>query len=343
MFEFTWPWIFLLAPLPWVLRRLLPAADSGEAALKVSFLGELESLAGRRAKANLPAWRQQIPFVLLWLLLLCAAARPEWVGEPLPLPASGRDLLVAVDVSGSMSYVDMHWDDEEVDRLTLVKHLLGDFIEGRRGDRVGLILFGSQAYLQAPLTFDRRTVRTWLDEAVIGIAGKNTAIGDAIGLAVKRLRQRPADSRVLVLVTDGANTGGEIEPMTAARLAAAEGVKIYPIGIGADPQQGGVLGMFGLNPGLDLDEPTLRGIAELTGGEYFRARDSEELRAIEATLDRLEPVAQQATLARPALALYCWPLGAALLFSLLLTIRELWPQLQQQRSRLMPRLHRRPR
>lgn len=339
MFEFTWPWIFLLAPLPWLLRLLLPPADSGEAALKVSFLDELETLAGRRARARLPAWRQQAPFALLWLLLLSAAARPEWVGEPLPLPASGRDLLLAVDVSGSMEYADMRWEDEEVSRLTLVKHLLGDFIEGRQGDRVGLILFGSQAYLHAPLTFDRRTVRTWLDEAVIGIAGKNTAIGDAIGLAVKRLRERPADSRVLVLVTDGANTGGTIEPLTAARLAAEEGVKIYPIGIGADPQQGSVLGLFGFNPGLDLDEPTLHAIADATGGEYFRARDSAELRAIEAGLDRLEPVVQQPTLARPALALYPWPLSAALLLSLLLVSRELWPQ----RQRVSPRLWRRQR
>jgi len=341
MFEFAWPWIILLAPLPWLLRLLLPAADSGEAALKVSFLGELEGLAGRRARANLPAWRQQAPFALLWLLLLTAAARPEWVGEPLPIPASGRDLLIAVDVSGSMAYADMRWQDEEVDRLTLVKHLLGDFIEGRQGDRVGLILFGSKAYLQAPLTFDRRTVRTWLDEAVIGIAGKNTAIGDAIGLSVKRLRQRPADSRVLVLVTDGANTGGEIEPMIAARLAAEEGIKIYPIGIGADPQQGGIAGLFGLNPGLDLDEPSLRAIAEVTGGDYFRARDSAELRAIEQQLDRLEPVAQQPTLARPALALYAWPLSAALLLSMLLVGRELWPQLRQRLSPLAQRPWRR--
>jgi Ca-activated chloride channel family protein len=341
MFEFAWPWIILLAPLPWLLRLLLPAADSGEAALKVSFLGELEGLAGRRARANLPAWRQQAPFALLWLLLLSAAARPEWVGEPLPMPASGRDLLLAVDVSGSMTYADMRWQGEEVDRLTLVKHLLGDFIEGRQGDRIGLILFGSKAYLQAPLTFDRRTVRTWLDEAVIGIAGKNTAIGDAIGLSVKRLRQRPADSRVLVLVTDGANTGGEIEPMIAARLAAEEGIKIYPIGIGADPQQGGIAGLFGLNPGLDLDEPSLRAIAEVTGGEYFRARDSAELRAIEQQLDRLEPVAQQPTLARPAQALYAWPLSAALLLSMLLVGRELWPQLRQRLSPLAQRPWRR--
>nr|WP_288454895.1 VWA domain-containing protein [uncultured Pseudomonas sp.] len=330
MFEFAWPWIFLLAPLPWLLRLWLPAADSGEAALQVSFLGELENLSGRRARLQLPPWKKQVHFALLWLLLLIAAARPEWVGEPLPLPASGRDLLIAVDVSGSMDYADMRLGEEDVSRLTLVKQLIGEFIDGRTGDRVGLILFGSQAYLQAPLTFDRQTVRTWLDEAVIGIAGQNTALGDAIGLAVKRLRQRPADSRVLVLITDGANNGGQIEPMTAARLAAEEGVTIYPIGIGSDPQQGDNFAAFGMNPSLDLDEPSLRAIAELTGGEYFRARDQRELQHIEATLDRLEPVAQQPTLARPAQALYAWPLAAALLLSLLLVVRSLWPQLRQQ-------------
>ncbi|NRH29504.1 VWA domain-containing protein [Pseudomonas sp. MS19] len=330
MFEFTWSWVFLLAPLPWVLRWLLPTADSGDAALNINFINELEGLSGRKARTALPSWRRQARFILLWILLLSAAARPEWVGEPLPLPASGRDLLVAVDVSGSMEYADMRWNDEEVSRLTLVKNLFGSFIEGRTGDRVGLILFGSQAYLQAPLTFDRQTVSTWLNEAVIGIAGKNTALGDAIGLAVKRLRERPAESRVLVLVTDGANTGGQIEPLVAAKLAAEEGVKIYPIGIGADPKSGGLLGMFGFNPGLDLDEPTLNAIADLTGGQYFRARSSDELRAIEETLDRLEPVEQKPTLARPAKALYAWPLGAALLLSLLLALHELWPQLQRQ-------------
>ncbi|MDO9320813.1 MAG: VWA domain-containing protein [Pseudomonas sp.] len=328
MFEFTWPWIFLLAPLPWLLRRWLPVAESGEATLNVSFLPELEALAGRRARANLSAWQQQLPFALIWLLLLLAAARPEWVGEPLPLAASGRDLMVAVDVSGSMEQRDMQWQGQDVDRLSLVKHLFSDFIEQRRGDRVGLILFGSQAYLQAPLTFDRHTVRTWLDEAVIGIAGKNTAIGDAIGLAVKRLRQRPANSRVLILITDGANTAGAIEPLTATRLAAEQGVKIYTIGIGSDPDAG-LLSMFGLNPGSDLDEPTLKAIATQTGGQYFRARDADELEEIKASLDQLEPVAQQATQARPALALYCWPLSAALLLSLLLVARELWPNIQR--------------
>ncbi|AMB87555.1 BatB protein [Pseudomonas agarici] len=331
MFEFAWPWIFALLPLPWLLRLVLPVADSGEAALKVSFLADLEILARRRARINLPGWRQQLPFLLLWLLLLMAAARPQWLGEPLPIAASGRDLLVAVDVSGSMEFPDMHWQDEEVSRLNLVQHLLGDFLEGRQGDRVGLILFGSKAYVQAPLTFDRRTVRIWLDEAKIGIAGKNTAIGDAIGLALKRLRQRPAQSRVLILVTDGANNGGEIDPITAARLAAEEQVKIYPIGIGADPQQSASLSMLGLNPSMDLDEASLKEIAQITGGQYFRARDGNELQLIRRTLDTLEPVAQQPTQARPVHALYHWPLAIALVLSLLLVIREHWPDKMLQR------------
>jgi Ca-activated chloride channel homolog len=331
MFEFAWPWVFALLPLPWLMRLILPVADSGEPALKVSFLGDLEGLARRRARINLPGWRQQAPFVVLWLLLLTAAARPEWLGEPLPIAASGRDLLVAVDVSGSMDFPDMQWQDEDVSRLNLVKHLLGDFLESREGDRVGLILFGSQAYLQAPLTFDRRTVRTWLDEARIGIAGKNTAIGDAIGLALKRLRQRPAQSRVLILVTDGANNGGEIDPLTAARLAAEEGVKIYPIGIGASPEQTGSKGMLGLNPSLDLDEPALKAIAQTTGGQYFRAHDGAELQAIKQTLDQLEPVAQQPTQARPTQALYSGPLALALFLSLLLVIQERWPDNALQR------------
>ncbi|CAM3500521.1 BatB protein [Pseudomonas floridensis] len=325
MFELVWPWIFALLPLPWLMRFLLPMADSGEAALKVSFLNELEGLSGRRAKANLPAWRQRSPFLLIWLLLLMAAARPQWLGEPLPVAASGRDLLVAVDVSGSMDYPDMQWKSDEVSRLVLVQHLLGDFLEGRQGDRVGLILFGSQAFVQAPLTFDRRTVRVWLDEAKIGIAGKNTAIGDAIGLALKRLRLRPANSRVLVLVTDGANNGGQIDPITAARLAADEGVRIYTIGIGSDPDKNGIQGLLGLNPSLDLDEPTLKDIAGLSGGQYFRARDGDQLEKIRVTLDSLEPVAQQPTQARPAQVLYQWPLSAALLLSVLLVIRGLWP------------------
>ncbi|KPW32525.1 von Willebrand factor, type A [Pseudomonas coronafaciens pv. atropurpurea] len=331
MFEFAWLWVFALLPLPWLMRAVLPAADSGEPALNVSFLNELEGLSGRRAKANLPVWRQRAPFLLIWLLLLIAAARPQWLGEPLPVAASGRDLLVAVDVSGSMDYPDMQWKNDEVSRLVLVQQLLGDFLESRKGDRVGLILFGTQAFLQAPLTYDRQTVRVWLDEAKIGIAGKNTAVGDAIGLALKRLRMRPANSRVLVLITDGANNAGQIDPLTAARLAADEGVKIYTIGIGSDPEKNALQSALGLSASLDLDEPTLKEIARLSGGQYFRARDGDQLEKIRVTLDSLEPVAQQPTQARPALALYQWPLAAAVLLSVLLVLRALWPNNALQR------------
>jgi Ca-activated chloride channel family protein len=264
--------------------------------------------------------------MLVWLCLLLAAARPQWLGERLPIPASGRDLLVAVDVSGSMDYPDMQWQGQSISRLGLVQRLFGEFIEQRRGDRVGLILFGSQAYLQAPLTFDRRTVRTWLEEARVGIAGPNTAIGDAIGLAVKRLRDQPAQSRVLVLITDGANTGGTLAPLTAAQLAADNDVTLYTIGIGALPGQARGLGVFALAPGLDLDEPGLQTMAELTGGQYFRAHSSAALQDIGQTLDRLQPVAQQSLPARLTRELYAWPLAAALLFSLLLVVRVIRPQ-----------------
>lgn len=329
MLEFAWPLIFLLAPLPWLLRRVLPPADNGEQVLQVGFLDDLASLSRRRASRGLPGWRQQLPYALVWGLLLLATARPQWLGPPLPLPASGRDLLVAVDVSGSMDYPDMQWQGENVSRLALVKHLLGDFLESREGDRVGLILFGSRAYVQAPLTFDRHTVRTWLDDAQVGIAGQTTAIGDAIGLAVKRLRLRPADSRVLILVTDGANNGGHIQPLVAARLAATEQVRIHTIGIGADPEATAANAAVGLNPTSDLDETALQAIASATAGEYFRARDGRDLQGIGEALDRLEPVNQQPTRVRPVDELYQWPLAAAVVLVALMVCQRLLPLLRR--------------
>lgn len=325
MLEFAWPLIFLLLPLPWVLRRVLPPAETGEQVLQVGFLEELATLSQGRVSRGLPGWRQQLPYALVWLCLVLACARPQWLGPPLPMPATGRDLMVAVDVSGSMDYPDMQWQGESVSRLSLVKHLLGDFLEARQGDRVGLILFGTQAYLQAPLTFDRRTVRTWLDEAQVGIAGQTTAIGDAIGLAIKRLRARPADSRVLVLVTDGANNGGHISPLTAARLAAAEQVRIHAIGIGADPTVPVAGAPLGISPRNDLDEAALQAIASATGGEYFRARDGHDLNAIGQALDRLEPVDQQPTRVRPIQELYHWPLAMGVMATAVLMMRRLLP------------------
>lgn len=324
MFEFVWPWIFLLAPLPWLARLLLPLTHANETALKVSFLDELQQLTGNvRRRDRFFSRHRSAPFLLIWLCLLSAAARPEWIDKAAPIATSGRDLLLALDVSGSMEYADMQWNGQPVKRLELVKQLFGEFIEDRHGDRIGLILFGSRAYLQSPLTFDRKTVAAWLREAMIGIAGNSTAIGDAIALGIKHLRQYPGQNRILVLITDGASNSGQIDPMTAARLAAGQQVKIYTIGIGADPGAGDHMGF---NPSFDLDESSLRAIAEITGGQYFRARNTDELRRIEMTLDRLEPVELYSIHARPSKALYVWPLASALLLSLILAGRSLWPR-----------------
>jgi len=218
-----------------------------------------------------------------------------------------------VDLSGSMEEQDFVINKRSVDRLTAAKMVAADFINRRVGDRVGLILFGTQAYLQTPLTFDRKTVMTLLNEAVIGLAGDNTAIGDAIGLAVKRLKSEQANSRVLVLMTDGANTAGEVSPLKAAELAAANHLKIYTIGIGADEMI--VRSFFGnrkINPSVDLDEKTLIKIAESTGGQYYRARNTDELNNIYMRLDELEPVEKDKQYFRPRSELYYWPLSLAL-------------------------------
>jgi len=253
---------------------------------------------------------------LVWLLLIAAAVRPQWVGEIDTLPVTGRDLLLAVDISGSMDTQDMVLENRVVNRLVAVKQVAGEFIQRRRGDRVGLILFGSRAYLQTPLTFDTETTATLLGEAEIGLAGRETAIGDAIGLAVKRLREDSASDRVLILLTDGANTSGEVQPLQAAEFAAREGLTIYTVGVGADEMM--VRDFFGsrvVNPSADLDEETLQTIAERTGGRYFRARDAAGLAEIYRLLDELEPVESDVEAIRPVDELFYWPLGLAYLLA----------------------------
>lgn len=320
MIEWLWPWVFALLPLPWLVRRYLTALPSRTGALRVPDLAQFGDLSqhGHAARAH----RRLRPALLwlAWLALLAAAARPQWTGEPVGLPTSGRDLMLAIDISGSMNTEDMVIEGQVVDRLTAVKTVAGDFIGRRQGDRIGLVLFGSNAYLQAPLTFDRVTVRALLDETPIGIAGGKTAIGDAIGLALKHLKDRPAESRVLVLLTDGANNVGEVAPDKAAELAATADVRIHTIGVGAESMR--LPGFFRdrvVNPSADLDEDTLRGIAERTGGRYFRARDTEELEEIYRLIDGLEPAEQEARTFRPVRVLYYWPLGiGALLMAFVL-------------------------
>lgn len=315
MFEFEWPWLFALAPLPWLARWLLPpAARASAAALKVPSITDFELLAGAAGVTPGRAhWRLWLASVA-WLCLVAAAARPQWLGEPIEVPVSGRDLMLAVDLSESMRETDFVLDNRPVDRLTATKAVAREFIARRIGDRIGLILFGQQAFLHVPLTFDRATVQQLLDEAVIGLAGRQTAIGDALGLAVKRLRDQRATHRVLILMTDGRNTAGEVEPLRAAELAASTGLTVHTIGIGADEAiQRGFFGSVRINPSADLDEATLKSIAAKTGGRYFRARDLAEFRQIYAELDRLEPIEHAGEHFRPATPLFHWPLAAAVL------------------------------
>jgi Ca-activated chloride channel family protein len=263
--------------------------------------------------------------IIIWLALLVAAARPQWIGEPVGLPTSGRDLMLAVDISGSMKIPDFSVNGREVTRLEVVKTAAGEFIGRRIGDRVGLIVFGSQAYLQTPLTFDRDTVKSMLSETEIGLAGKETAIGDAIGLAVKRLKEQPSGSRVLVLLTDGANTAGEVSPVQAAALAKEQGIRIYTIGVGADRME--VPSFFGtqtVNPSRDLDEDILRQLAHNTGGLYLRAKDTAGLTRVYEELDRLEPATTDTELFRPIAELFIWPLGLALGLSCVLVVSFVW-------------------
>ena len=325
MMDFLWPMAALAMPLPLLVYLLAPKANRQEAALQVPFFASVsswETATGARAGSLL----RRLLLILIWSALVLAATRPQWIGEPVSLPTSGRDLLLAVDISGSMGTEDMEHLGAMTDRLAVVKHVVGDFVERRKGDRLGLILFGTRAYLQTPLTFDRNTVRTLLTETPLGIAGGKTAIGDAIGLAVKRLQARPAENRVLILLTDGVNNVGEVDPVQAAKLAAREGIRIYTIGFGAEELVvPGFLFQRKVNPSAELDVATLTRIADLTGGSFHRARSTEELSRIYAALDQLEPVEQAPETYRPIRALYWYPLAAALALSMLLAL--LHPQM----------------
>jgi Ca-activated chloride channel family protein len=316
MIHFAWPWLALLAPLPWLHYRLRRAADPRIGGGYLPFLeaiGPVAAADALGASRTTRAW-----FTALWMLLVLAAMRPQVLGEPLPVPATGRQMLLAVDVSGSMATPDM---GEGATRLQSVQRVAGQFIDGRHGDQVGLILFGTQPYLQAPLTPDLVTVHRFLNEAVVGIAGPETAIGDAIGLAIKRLRANPQDTpqvgngsvkqAVLVLLTDGESNAGAVPPLEAARLAKEAGLRIYTIGVGAVPQAG----FFGTRGNNDLDEDTLKSIAKTTGGEYFRAADVDALRKVYHRIDQLEPAAGHEQWLRPAQEWFSLPLGIALALS----------------------------
>ena len=305
MLSFAAPWAAGALLLPLLLRWLLPPAPA-PAALRLPIAAELLALQGEASGQQ--RWRvPAICAVLAWIALVAAAMQPQWLGEPVALPASGRDLMLAVDVSGSMDERDMRVAGQRLNRLQAVQLLAGDFISRRQADRVGLVLFGRQAYVYSPLSLDRATVAALLAEAEVGLAGRETAIGDAIALAVKRLRDSPASDRVLILLTDGVSNAGNVQPDKAAELAAQSGVRVHTIGFGGD----GGGGLFQLRR-AEIDEAQLQRIAEATGGRSFRARNTDELEQIYSLLDQIEPVEVDQRSFRPQRALFHWPLAAAL-------------------------------
>ena len=330
MWSLAWPWALLALPLPIIFRFLLSEAKGlSEAGLRVPSIESFSTLRDRSGTEQLLNWRFWLA-TIAWLLLVLAAARPERIGEELDVPVAGRNLMLAVDLSGSMDQKDFELGGRRVDRLTATKAVASDFIERREGDRIGLILFGERAYLQVPLTLDRETVNVLLMEAFIGLAGEKTAIGDAITLAVRRVHEQEEDGdQVLVLLTDGANTAGEIQPVKAAELAQQVGLRIYTIGIGAEQLEVSSLigGRRRINPSADLDEDTLTKIAQLTGGRCFRATDTASLQDIYKLVDELEPVEEPESGFRPVKSYYYYPLGLAVLLVGLMSVVSLLQRL----------------
>lgn len=330
MIEFAWPWLLLALPLPWLAVRLLPAQAHRGSRLRLPHPG-LDALWQNNADARRtirPRWWA----LLIWALLCVAAARPQTLDDAVQPPRSGRNLMLVVDLSGSMGQADMRLGGRIVDRLTAVKAVVGDFLQRRVGDRVGLVVFGDRAYAITPLTFDRNAVREQLADTVVALAGRETAIGDAIAVAVKRLRQQQEieqtdGEQVIILLTDGVSNAGSLSPARAATLATAESIRIHAIAFGGEGGEG-LFGIFRGSSNTNIDEAGLRAIAEQTGGSYFRARDTAELAGIYAQLDRIEPAAQAGLPERPRNERYQIPLAIALL---LLLVALFWPQRDVQR------------
>ncbi|MGR5148003.1 vWA domain-containing protein [Photobacterium alginatilyticum] len=315
MFEFSWLWAWLLLPLPFLVYRFSKPAVQPVAIR----LPKLPDGIGQQQPDT--RWRKAI-MAIAWCCLLGALARPVWYGDPIEINPEHRDMLLAVDLSGSMSIEDMVTSGgDNIDRLTAVKQVLNDFIGKRKGDRLGLVLFANHGYLQTPLTFDRNTVQEQLGRTVLGLIGQSTAIGEGLGIATKTFIDSEAPQRVIILLSDGANTAGVIDPVEAAELAARSNVTIYTVGIGAEEmQQRSFFSTRTINPSQDLDEKMLANIANMTGGQYFRARNPQELENIYQLIDQMEPINTAQQTWRPRQELFRYPLAIALLFSLIIAI-----------------------
>lgn len=322
MFEFSWPYAFLLLPLPWLIALAKPSPAKQPLRLRMP---SYATIAAGGSISSKQSRYLSIPEAIIWIALVIACANPTYLDEPVVLPSEGRDIMLAVDLSDSMREEDMAYQGNYIDRLSVVKAVLADFVEQRQGDRLGLILFADTAFLQTPLTRDLSTVSQMLSEAQIGLVGRATAIGDAIGLAVKRFEEKEKSNRILILLTDGQNTSGNLQPEEALVLAREAGIKVYTVGVGSDGRGSfGLFGMSSMSMGGSIDETTLKHIASETGGMYFRAKDVKGLQQIYTELDKLEPISEDTQTFRPSVSLFYWPLLVAMgLITLLLIFKQL--------------------
>lgn len=317
MFELANPWALVLLALPPLIWFLLPQAKvKFIAALEVPFFDAMRQIIRKEQGFIAPQVSLLLPG-LIWLLMVLALTGPRWIGEPLPVKREGYNIMMALDLSGSMEVGDMVLHGRPVSRLMVVKRAAAQFVEDRKGDHIGLILFGTQAYLQTPLTYDRHSVLARIEDASVGLAGKTTSIGDAVGLAVKRLANVPKQGRVIILLTDGANNSGILTPIKAAEIAKDEGIKIYTIGLGAESNPNAITpdNFLTMNVSADLDEDTLKEMAKMTGGQYFRATDPDSLKAIYQKINELERIKQEQASIRPQKEYYSWLLAFALLIA----------------------------
>ena len=313
MLEFAWPWMFLLLPLPILAWWWLPPYRARQASVQVPFFDRLAAATGQVPQRGAVVLRrravQMIVATLVWVLVVAALARPQWVSDPVTREVSARDLVLAVDISGSMDQRDFRTPDGQMlTRLDGVKRVIGDFIARRHGDRIALILFGTRPYVQVPFTQDLDTAQQLLDQTQVGMAGQQTAIGDTIGLAIKTLENSAAQQKILILLTDGNDTASRVPPEHAADIARHNDIAVYTVGVG-DPAASGE---------NRVDLGVLKAVASTTHGQFFRAEDGAQLQAIYADIDRLVPVKLQTLSWRPKLPLFQWPLGAAVIIALLL-------------------------
>ncbi|WP_456448592.1 VWA domain-containing protein [Thiolapillus sp.] len=328
MMQLHWPWMIFLLLLPavqWLWRRTTVEINQDQRQRHTTLLHPhlallQQAFEGSRPRDSAGSLLQRLLIALLWLGLTFALMRPQWLQPYTQEHIEGYDLLLAVDASHSMEALDFSVNGQQVSRIQVVKGVMGRFLQQRENDRVGLIIFGNQAFVLSPLTLDRQAVRELLDNLVPRIAGDGTAMGDAIGLGVRKLRERPPGSRVLILVADGENTAGTIPPLEAAKLAAAEGVRIYAIGVGSHRKEVPIIedGRLVTRTDLGFDESLMRELAETTGGAYFRASDADAMEKISQRINELEKTRAESRTVYVPRPLYRWPLGLALLCLLIL-------------------------